>query len=330
MPQAFGTFEPESPILRDCVCVQCNNFFSGALETPLSRDSLEAVLRLRYGVKPASEWRDLRSKRLKLKVQEPGPWTGATVILEADQTGNGIEPVPVPQVAFRWKGSSAWDWVLEPEMVDERVAQYKGAQGKVEIRIFGPTPSDRDRLVQMLTQFGIKFVKQEDLNAPIAKDGKVGIQVETEIDSAIFRAIAKISFNYVAWVHGSDFVLRPDFDDARNYIRYGKEPILCVVKPDKNPILSEDSRRYHQTNGHLIVFDWNYSQRGLLARVSLFNTMTHLVLLCADYSGLWRDDLRVGHHFDIESRAVSPIQSTSLIPMVLRASELIAARRRDE
>jgi hypothetical protein len=57
MPQAFGTFEPESPILRDCVYVQCNNFFSGALEMPLSRDSLEA--RTRGFAIPESELRQL-------------------------------------------------------------------------------------------------------------------------------------------------------------------------------------------------------------------------------------------------------------------------------
>jgi len=336
MPQAFGTFEPESPILRDCVCVQCNNFFGGALEMPLSRDSLEAVLRLRYGLKPASEWKDLRYKQLKLKVLEPGPWAGATVILEADRTGNGIEPVPVAQAGFCWTGSSTWDWVLEEEMNAERVAPYRDAQGKLGIRVCGPSATDHKRLIETLARCGIKFVKQGDLQAPITTDGTVGIQIETEIDSAIFRAVAKIAFNYVAWAHGSEFVLRSDFDDARHYIRRGKEPLLRVVKPDKNPILSNDSRHFRQTNGHLVVFDWNYSQRGLLARVSLFNTMTYLVLLCPDYSGIWRDNLRTGHHFDIESRTVAPIQSTSLIPVVLRASYLagkqaglIAARRRD-
>ena len=35
-----------------------------------------------------------------------------------------------------------------------------------------------------------------------------------------------------------------------------------------------DSRRYRQTNGHLITFDWNYGQTGFLAQVSLFNSIT--------------------------------------------------------
>lgn len=43
MPQAFGTFEPEFPVLNDCVCAECNNYFGRTLEFALSRDSTEAV-----------------------------------------------------------------------------------------------------------------------------------------------------------------------------------------------------------------------------------------------------------------------------------------------
>jgi HNH endonuclease len=103
MPEAFGTFEPDSSVL-DCVCKECNGYFGRNLEFALSRDSSEAVLRLRYGVKPASEAKDLQYQKLEIKVGQPGPWFGATAILEADASGIGVEPVPVPQVAFRWKG----------------------------------------------------------------------------------------------------------------------------------------------------------------------------------------------------------------------------------
>jgi HNH endonuclease len=103
MPEAFGTFEPDSSVL-DCVCKECNGYFGRNLEFALSRDSSEAVLRLRYGVKPASEAKDLQYQKLEIKVGQPGPWFGAMAILEADASGIGVEPVPVPQVAFRWKG----------------------------------------------------------------------------------------------------------------------------------------------------------------------------------------------------------------------------------
>jgi hypothetical protein len=131
MPQAFGTFEPQSLVLNDCVCSDCNNYFGRTLEFSLSRDSMEAVLRLRYGMKPATEAKELPYKKLELKVGQPGPWLGATLVLEADATGKGIEPVPMPQVAFKWKSESEWVWFLDRGMDMSRLAPYKGAQGMI-------------------------------------------------------------------------------------------------------------------------------------------------------------------------------------------------------
>jgi hypothetical protein len=313
MPQAFGTFE-QSFVLNDCVCSDCNNYFGRTLEFALSRDSVEAMLRLRQGVKPASEANELPYKKLELKVGQPGQWLGATVVLEMDSTGKGIEPVPVPQIAFKWKGESEWVWFLEREMDASQLAPYKNAQGKVEIRILGPSSDDHNRLVEKLAQLDIKFVKQGELKEPITTDGTVGIEVASQVDATIFRAIAKIAFNYVAYVHTASFLLRSDFDDLRNYIRYGTYSTLTqFVKPSSKPILADDRPYSKQTNGHLITFDWNHRQKALIAQVSMFNTTIYQVLFCPDYSGIWRNDIRTGHHFDIESRTISPLVSTSFI-----------------
>jgi hypothetical protein len=73
IPQAFGNFEPNSLILYDAVCKGCNNFFGRTLDFALSRDSMEALLRFRYGTKPASEAGDLPYHKLELKI---GPGLG--------------------------------------------------------------------------------------------------------------------------------------------------------------------------------------------------------------------------------------------------------------
>jgi hypothetical protein len=199
-----------------------------------------------------------------------------------------------------------------------RLAPYKNAQGKVEIRIFGPTDADRKRLVAKLGEFDIKFVEQGNLEEPITSDGTVGVQISAEVDSTIFRAIAKIAFNYVAYVHGVSFVLRSDFDDLRNYIRYGTHTALTqFVRPFNTPILANDHMHLRQTNGHLITFDWNHLQKGLVAQVSMFNTTTYHVLFCPDYSGIWHNNMRTGHHFDLASRTISPLIAASpIIPFV--------------
>jgi hypothetical protein len=323
LPQAFGTFEPDSPVLKDFVCADCNNYFGRTLEFALSRDSMEAVLRLRHGIKPASEAKELPYRKLELKVGQPGPWLGATVVLEADSTGKAIEPVLVPQVAFKWKTETEWTFFLESELDDaSRLAPFRGSlPGSLEIRILVPSHSDHERLVEKLRKLDIKFMKHGVLEQPMTEDGKIQLEIASQVDDTIFRAIAKIAFNYVAWVHGANFVLRSDFDDLRNYIRYGKPPWWApAVRPFKAPILADDLPHFRQTNGHLITFNWNYKQMGLVAQVSLFNTITYHVLFCLSYSGIWHDNMRRGHHFDIEERTVTPLTSTSFVPFVLRSA----------
>jgi HNH endonuclease len=326
MPQAFGTFEPDSPVLNDCVCAECNNYFGRTLEFALSRDSMEAVLRLRHGIKPATEAKELPYRKLELKVGQPGPWLGATVVLEADRTGKAIEPVLVPQVAFKWRGESEWTWFLERELDDSsRLAPFRGAQpGTLEIRILVPLQGDHERLVEKLRRLGIKFLKQGILEQPMTVDGKIQLQIAAQVDDTIFRAIAKIAFNYAAWVHGAGFVLRSDFDDLRKYIRYRVQPRWApAVRPFKAPILADDMPHLRQTNGHLVTFNWNYKQTGLVAQVSLFNAITYHVLFCIHYSGVWHDDMRRGHHFDIEERTVTPLTSTSFVHLMLRSARSV-------
>jgi hypothetical protein len=321
MPQAFGTFEPESAILYDCVCADCNNYFGRTLELPLSRDSTEALLRLRFGIKPASEARDLLYRNLELKVGQPGPWLGATVVLEPDRTDGNVEPVTLPQAAFRWKGESEWAWLLERDFDASKLAAYKSPiPGTLEIRVIAPTDADQLRVVEKLKTYGIKFVKQGAIKQPMTEDGNILIQIAAQVDHTVFRAIAKIAFNYAAWVHGANFVLHSDFDDLRHYIRHGDPPAYgTAVVPFKTPILGDDLPGLRQTHGHLINFNWNRTQMGFLAQVSLFNAMTYHVLFCTTYSGIWHDDMRRGHHFDIKSRTIEPLTSTSVIPGLLRS-----------
>ncbi len=58
IPEAYGTFALVSFILYDTVYKPCNNHFGRTIELSLSRDSLEALLRFRYGTKNATETKD--------------------------------------------------------------------------------------------------------------------------------------------------------------------------------------------------------------------------------------------------------------------------------
>lgn len=308
IPQAFGKFR-NNFVLR-CVCGSCNHYFSEELELFLARDSGEALLRLRYGLKSASEAHELKRTRVSLRVDLPGPWLGAHIILKADTSGQKVESELVPQVAFRKKPKGEWVWFTEDQLTGPEVVEmYKK---DVEIRIVGPSAAATERLRCKLERLGVRFKQQGVLDQPITDAGNIQAQMLYRIDEVIFRGIGKIAFNYLAHAQSPRFALEKDFDPIRKYVRYSCKSSWPQVIASTRPILSGDTQLWRQTNGHLIVLDWNKSGKGIVAQVSLFNSITYHVLLCQDYSGLWRP-LQSGHHFDIETREISSLAGVTIV-----------------
>src|SRR5260370_7908313 len=114
VPKAFGRFRDN--LTLDCVCGACNTFFNRELELFLTRDSVEAILRVRYGVSTSSGRRKLGKSRLVVRVISPGDWYGARIAVERDATGTALIGEPLPQVAFRRFGEAEWKWLLEEEL----------------------------------------------------------------------------------------------------------------------------------------------------------------------------------------------------------------------
>ena len=310
IPEAFGTFQ-QNLVLHDCVCVGCNSYFGRELDLILSRDSGEALLRLRHGVKPASEASDLRNTRVKLRVNVPGPWYGTQIILKADETGTKLDSEQVPQVGFRKGFGPDFIWFTEDELNDPK--KFEQYHEGTEIRVVGPSEEAMQRLIGKLGELGVPFKQKGIIPQPLTKDGQVETLALYQIDQIILRAIGKTAFNYAAYVQGPSFVLRDDFNEFRMYIRHKKEPSWKpAILPSSRPILYDDSPRWRQTNGHLLTFGWSSNNRGILVQVSLFNSITYHVLLCPYLSGLWHQ-LSVGHHFDVESRTVSKLGSANRV-----------------
>lgn len=310
IPEAFGTFE-QNLVLHDCVCSECNSYFGRTLDLVLSRDSGEALLRLRHGIKPVSEAKDLRNTRIKITVNVPGPWFGTRIILTADETGTKLGSEQLPQVGFRKAPAADFTWYTEDELTDaSKFEQYR--QG-TEIKIVGPSEEATRKLVEKLDQLEIPFKKQGVIDRPGSGNGQVETIVKFQIDPIILRAVGKIALNYAAFTQRASFALREDFDDFRNYVRFGQEPSWKpAIVPSSRPILYDDSRDWKQTNGHLITLGWARDNRGILVQLSLFNNITYHISLCPRWSGLWYD-LSAGHHFDIESRTVSELRSASRV-----------------
>lgn len=138
------------------------------------------------------------------------------------------------------------------------------------------------------------------------------MEIRTTVDSLIFRCVAKIAFNYLAYTQSREFALQEDFSPIRRFIRYGHDPGFVVVMVDSQPILTDESARIRQTNGHLVTVNWAQDRTSIVAQVSLFNHARYRISLARGFRGVWRK-IRSGHHFDVERGAVNLLVGTSLL-----------------
>jgi hypothetical protein len=316
MPQSFGTFE--NNWVLDCVCDGCNQYFGDKLELILGRDSSESILRLKYGLKPPKAAADLLNQRLELTIETAGPWRGARAFMAMDLNETGLELLPFPQAGFRRPLQEDFVWTAEGDLNEASVAPYVSTKD-IEYRIAGPTDDDLSRIEKRLKDLGFKATHQGVTEQTIAKENKIAFAAEMTFDIIVQRAIAKIAFNYAAYVLGADFVRNPSFDPTRRFIRYNEASGYQVTTPTFQPILADDEPRRRQINGHLLIVEWaDRLQSYLHARVSLFNEMTYVVRLCGRYSGLWLD-VATGHLFDPFSHQIIKLTNIRLIrPVGLR------------
>ena len=78
--EAFGNFKTDAQsdfFLRDIVCQPCNQYFGNTIDLVLGRDSTEAVLRYKFGLKSPAKAHELRYKNVGLRFREAGPFQGA-------------------------------------------------------------------------------------------------------------------------------------------------------------------------------------------------------------------------------------------------------------
>jgi hypothetical protein len=300
VPKAFGHFHDN--LTLGCVCGSCNNFFADELELFLTRDSVEALLRVRYGLKTASGRHKLGKARLVVRVISPGDWYGARISVERNATGTALFATPLAQVAFRKHGEIDWKWFLEEEL--DQSGSWERYRTDADTKIVGTPDGSIERLAGKLSAMGIVFKERGPLERT---SSEVEAFAESILDDVIFRGMSKIGFNFLTHLEGADFALRSDFDSIRNYIRLGRAPQHRPVIVSKLAILDRNDGNYRQGQGHVIVLDWDKAQQGIVCLASLFNHLTYHIVLCESYSGVWHA-LSAGRHFDLETLRITEVR----------------------
>jgi|GEM_PF-1735748 len=318
MPLSFGKFH-NALTLINAVCKECNHYFSKELELFLARDSLWGLMRYRYGLAgfAKAKWDSAPHARIRLKIDDPtlGEWNGAFVDLipPADSKGNNPDIAVAPQVAFYEKGTKEKAFFQLDEINNQRVSIADlDLSGYI---IYGNSEDDVRNVKSAVAKLGIPTdkIRESSANSPAPRFGqRIRVAVQSQIDAVILRAFAKIAFNYFACIYGNQLALSNTFDEIKGFIRYGthQDSELTIVKEEA--FLAKRGKNARRLEGHIILIEWpNNVGRGIKCKISLFNYLTFIIILCRRFKLLIQPRL-CGHFYDLASKRVTKLNESIL------------------
>lgn len=294
IPQAFGVFR-NNFTLNNEVCDQCNQYFGDNLEIDLGRDTVEGISRHQLGVKLPKEFKSLGNRsRLSFKVME-GPLSGAYAYLDYSTEINDVILKPLPQVGFLNKETLEYMYFKLDEIPQKDQLDLLNLDYSKNVRFLGATENS---IQEALTTVDIELNFTSDNEEVRNGFGEWEVEIEGSLDDKIYRAIAKIAFNYMTYMNGADFVLQKTFNPIRHYIRYGQRAkrVYLLVRND-NILADEDVKQPRLC--HIVTLNWAQNRKTIISQVSLFNSFfSYTMQLSKHYRGK-QQKIRSGHFFNL-------------------------------
>jgi hypothetical protein len=268
------------------------------------------MLRYHRGATNSPEGQALRLRYVQFTLPEESAWAG--VRLQLVWRDGRLIVDPLAQVGFIDTATTKWVYLTREEITEGALRQHPTLDTR-SFRLFA-RPDDQAAMLQLLQEHGVALGKLDDLPPPPglfdAKD--ISVEVTFTINKGIRRCMAKYAFNFLAFICGSHFALKQDFDTIRRFVRYGHEQVYPLVVESLEPILQDDTKHRRQTAGHLLTINWAASMVDLVGQVSLFNAVTYRVSLARNCQAFWRP-VRSGLHFNIRTKTIQALTPTSTI-----------------
>ena len=224
VPEMMGKYNGGFVLSRGQVCKECNSFFSNQLETKIGLNSMEGLLRIKYG-RQISDGHKIKPDRVAVICNEK-PFKGMIFIPTVDNTmPENIRYDLLPGVLILQPSDEleyCFYTLMDLPVATLEIKEY--LKGK-ENGIITTPGLDYKEATSILIEKGYlnnNFnYSQDDLTDIYPKDD-IGIQINIKVDPIIKRLCAKTVFNYLCFCNGTEYVLDQKFDDIRNYIRHGQ------------------------------------------------------------------------------------------------------------
>jgi hypothetical protein len=279
-PQSFGTFGPQTPTLKGCVCDDCNQYFKKELDLLFARESLEGITRYKKGLFS----REPRvQRRLVVKLPDaPEMGANAGVLVWIDGTTGKIRE-PLPQVHFKNQDTGKYEVIRGWDLanLDWKARGYSDRN----LKVFSASSAEHHLLVKALKEIDIDFKEHDRIENPFEGAQGTGqefdVQIEGMIDHEIKRALLKILMNFAAKYIGCDEALKSEWDKCRGYVRFNGEPILARITT--KPFWGEESEHFRFEDDSYNIRVENVGA-GVIGVIQFFNLYTYEFKLVENYN----------------------------------------------
>jgi len=306
MPEAFGKFKG-ALVLRHMVCKECNQSFGNTLDNKLARGSMQGAIRYFRGVKPLRRFRDVDQTRVKLSARPPGQFAFRRAEFVVIQEGEGL--AFTPGISYRSVSSNKEQFVsLETlERGDWKKSDDIDRQQLVILSYSDDLVLERIQKALAKLKLGVEIL---DKIAETKAKQRVLVMVDAAVeDVLLYRAIAKIAFNYLAYTKGRDFALRSIFDQTRSFIRQASSANTLVRRTSLMNIHG-DREEAARRRGHVVAVELAADNTTVVGFVEFFGVITYKVTL--GMFGQLAIPISAGHYFDVVSKKVIQMDAIRL------------------
>lgn len=297
IPENLGTFTNAPELNKKQVCKDCNQYFGRELDWHLTGDSHAAVSAIRYGIRNPPK-KVGHHKRVRLTVEKDGPLPKGTIIKPVITSTGVLTYHPIAQMGFPTKSDGTYVFFSIAELIHQYHLGNDDLNLSGKIQCFYQTEPEKRRIEKFLIQFN-KKIEEITINPPLS--GQIEVLERSIVDDTILRAIYKISFNYLAYRAGKDFVLHECFNSLRNFIRYAEKDNFKLDKKaftTMDPIFADQHGKY-RSECHAITIQWHEDKRAILGQVTFFHSLTWNLTLINNYPGVWRM-IKGAHTYDLK------------------------------
>ena len=285
------------------VCANCNHTFGRTIEQIFCQDSIEAIARSQFLGKPLGTRHKMYRVRMEVDHDQRAGNLAFTQVRPDPEHIGELQQVRPQLLIDRPDGMklSFTRHMLTKSDYREMVKSLRGNKAA----IIADSEEQAYEFVGWLASEGLvqeEFGKSGTADK-LAKGAsqKVGVHFSGIIDHDIMRAIAKILFNYAAWVLGPANLLSSEFDAIRNYIRFQQGDGFVHSSDHKTGFLDNDGNRFPS-----YLFALSRGDAGLVGHLQVFDCNGYMVQLAEGHS--MNVELPKGHVFNCTTRKLMPVR----------------------